>query len=319
MAWRLPKLFGSRVLCPSGSCSHFGRGVSSDTRGLRFCRKCRQGLPCDSACASDPLVITALGTERSGKTNWLIRGLCGMKEASESFTFPIDGQAERWDRHMAILDCGKAFSPTVAVPGVAWCVDLVKDGAAHRVYIHDTSGQEAHSGKLLLRHRSLCRANVLVLVLDPFGIPSVWKRYGKAVQTMRPPVRRALHPFDVRHLSALLRTLQTLRTAPRQNQWDIPLAVVLSKMDVLGLSRDFGDPETATRASVEKACREHLAGWGLENVMRILEARFSKVAYFACQPFGDPPFSPETSLLWALQAGRQRASKPDRGRIRDIL
>ena len=238
-----------------------------------------------------------------------------MKETSESFTFPIDGQAERWNRHKAILDCGKAFSPTVAVPGVAWCVDLVKDGAARRVYIHDTSGQEAHSGNLLLRHRSLCRANVLVLVLDPFGIPSVWKRYGKAVRMMRPPVRRAL-PFDTRHLSALLRTLQKLRTAPRQNQWDISLAVVLSKMDVLGLSRDFGDPKTATQASVEKTCREHLARWGLENVMRILEARFSEVAYFACQPFGDPPFSPETSLLWALQTGQRRTLKPDREGIR---
>jgi len=301
MEWRFPGWRGAKVLCPNASCGHQGWGVAVASGGTpEVCARCHQPLPRGNGRTPAPRALAVLGTERCGKTSWLVRGLDALCMGSDSYTFPLEGQEEQWRAWRQALDLGRVVPPTPAVPGVAWCLDRVQDGRHQRLYVYDTSGLEAVDPQRLARHRSFQHLDGLVLVVDPFGLPVVQRTYGTAVRTMRPPVEPTTRAFGEVHLAAVLQALDTFRPRPLDGRWTLSVAVVVTKLDVMGLIRTLGDERSATEASVEAACRRQLQAWGFENMLRQLDFHFRRVRYFASTPRGNGPFSPGHPLLWSL-------------------
>jgi hypothetical protein len=92
---------------------------------------------------------------------------------------------------------------------------------------------------------------------------------------------------------------------------DVRVAVVISKADLPAVREKIGDVrEGPIRGDV---CRDAIAAWGGENVLRALGTRFRSVEYFACSPLGREadrrcrePFQGSgllEPLLWILQGG----------------
>ena len=302
MAWFFTGRERAKVLCPNGLCGHVGRGAPPGAEGrAHVCRKCRQALPRGSRNGAEPVVVMVVGTHWCGKTSWLVRGIGRLSEGPYELEFPIEGQAEAWRALKGGLDCGRPVPATPAVPGAAWCIDFFKGKAGRRAYVHDTGGSDEGDAAVFMRYRILGRVDALVAVVDPFGIPAVWKKHGPAVKDMRPAVRPSREAFGATQVSSLLQALETLRKGRRRERWEIPVAVVLTKLDVLGLGRSFGDCATATVESVDLACRKQLEQWGYGNLERLLEARFCRSVFFACQPTGAGAFSADAPLVWAVE------------------
>lgn len=311
LIWRIAQLADRRVLCPNGACDCRGGGIpASRSGGEKVCAQCRQLLPKPGRRPHRTAVVAVLGTGRCGRTSWIVRALNGLAEPAGAIEFPIPGQMEAWQQSRSLLAHGRPLSVTVPTPAPAWCVDTRRDGENYRIYLHDTGGREAVEERLLRRRLSLRRINALVLVLDPFGISDVWRKYGPVVEGMHPPVWPSPYCYDVPHLSALVRVLDRLRGKPRRQQWEISVAVVVSKLDVQGLVREFSGCDKSDEAAAMQACQSRLVASRYGNLVRALEQRFSKTAYFPCHPFRSGPCSPVAPLLWLTEAIRSHGSAP---------
>jgi hypothetical protein len=245
-------------------------------------------------------VLAVLGTERCGKTSWLVRGLDAFCSETGDGGFPLAGQADRWLLFRQALGLGKVIPPTPPVPGSAWCRDWVKDGRRQRLYVHDLSGQETADPHRLARYRCFRQLDGMVIVVDAFGLEVVGRKFGPLVRNMRPPVEPSPRSFAGEHLGALVQALEMSGPAPLNAPRPLPVAVVVTKLDVMGLIRGFGEAQ-ASAAEAQTACRRQLAAWGWANMLQALEARFQPVAYFACEPSGKGAHSPAAPFRWLLE------------------
>jgi hypothetical protein len=242
--------------------------------------------------------VALLGSEHCGQTSWLIRGFDAITQSGERYRFPVDGQEQQWEEYLKTLNFGRTVPSTPGLPGVAWCLDFASNGACNRLYLFDIAGEEAADPRRLTRHRNFRYLDGLVLAIDPFGLDPVRRRYGHTIETLRPPVRPTGRPFGETHLSAILRTLEMCRQAPRAGTWDIPVAVLMTKMDVLGLGQRLGSEVSSTGEDIHRACRRQLSEWGFENMIRAIESHFRRVRFFGTWPGAQGPFAPGNALLW---------------------
>jgi hypothetical protein len=180
---------------------------------------------------------------------------------------------------------------------VAWCLDFVLGGACRRLYVYDIAAQEASDVRRLTRHRSLARLSGLALVLDPFGLAAVRERYGHAIRDLRPPVSPTPQSFGEAELAVVMQSLAACRPSPRGGVWNLSVAVVVTKLDVLGLGRRLGS-ETASPEDIHRACRNQAAEWGFENMIRALDAHFRRVRFFGAWPGSRGAFAQGNALLW---------------------
>jgi hypothetical protein len=304
VVWSTSFWWRSKELCPNDTCGHFGRGLRPSSADDPWrCRACRQPLPRPVSLfrTRRPVVVILMGTAGSGKSSWLICGLQKL-ETRRPLTFPIHGQEESWRGCKTAMARGFYPPPTPAVPSVAWCVDL-EGRSWQRLQVYDISGLEAADSTMLARHRSFRHVTCLVLAVDPFSLVAVRSQHGEALRWIRPPVRPASRAFGQEHLGALLSTLENVRASPRDRPWDVAVAVILTKLNVLGLVRMIGEPN-ATLERVNEACRQQLASWDAGSLVRALDVRFHRVHYFAPTPTGEGVFSPDQPLLWAADMAK---------------
>lgn len=294
-------LLPAKTLCPNSACAHFGRPVRSrEHRGPDLCGRCQQPLP-SSHEGEPPAVVMVLGSPNCGKTTWLLRGLQALAGEHEGLRFALASQQDSWEQQTTALDCGRPAASTPAVPGVAWCCDVALEGQWRRLHVHEVGGEASADEATLFRYRAFQRVTGLVLVLDPFAIPALRHRHGAVARSMRPPLRPAPEPYDASHVTALLRVLDRYRAPTEGHRWTIPVALVLTKLDAMGLSLEFGDPRTPNADDVETACRRKLLAWDFDRLLRSLEAHFRPVRCFATDPYAGGAFSPERPILWMLE------------------
>jgi len=270
------------------------------------CANCHQLLPAVASHASSVRSLAVLGVERCGKTSWLMRGITQFA-VERRVAFPLDGQHAAWQSLWRLLEFGKRMRPTPALPGTGWCLDVAGESAPRRIYIYEISGADCSDPGKLARYRALQHVDSLVLVVDPFGLPWARDRYGEAARSMRPPAEPATSAYGEAHLAALMQTLSALRLQPTGARWPIAAAVVVTKLDVIGLFRHFASKDPSAETA-EGACRERLTEWGFANMMRALDLRFLAVRYFACYPQGTGAFSAANPLRWLLADARVPAN-----------
>jgi hypothetical protein len=126
------------------------------------------------------------------------------------------------------------------------------------------------------------------------------QRYLDAVSDLRPPVSPTPEAFNETHLAVLLKTLEVHREPPSAGVWDLAVAVVMTKLDVLGLGRRLGSERTSAD-EISRACRAQAAEWGFDNMTRALETHFRKVRFFAAWPGSRGPFASGNALQWMFE------------------
>lgn len=295
---RIPQWGSPNVLCPSDACGHTGRAVVTGKAAAAKCQACGAQLPKTDRRTPLPRTVVVLGTPRCGQTSWLMRGFKALRESADQFSFLVENQEDCWRSNEIALNLAKRLPPTPAILPVAWCVEYESNGFHERLYVHDVSGCETVDPHRIARHQCWKHVNGMVLVVDPFGLPAVRRKYGQAIQSLRPPIEPTSQAFSGEHLAAVIQAMTAYRVPRRRGHWNVSVAVVVTKLDALGLIRNFGSEPGSTLESVDTACRNHLMQWGFGNMIREFELRFDKVRYFANGSQGRDAFSPANPLRW---------------------
>lgn len=296
---RWPGRGGGELLCPSARCGHRGRALA--TGGPAKCAVCRQALPAGDGAGFPVRAIALLGTDRCGQSSWLVRSFEEITREAERYRFSVEGQESQWEENLKALSLGRPVPSTPALPGIAWCLDFALYGDCRRVYVYDTAAEEVSDPRRLTRHQNLRHVDGLVVVVDPFGLGLVRQRYGHAIQDLRPPVRPTAQSFGETQLAVLLQSLGVARVEPRSGIWDVAVAVVVTKLDVLGLGRRLGSETRSTIEDIHEACRAQMAQWGFENMIRALDSHFCRVRFFGTWPGSRGPFAPGNALRWMFE------------------
>jgi hypothetical protein len=240
------------------------------------------------------------GSERCGQSSWLTRGFADLTAQAERYRFAITGQEGQWEEAERVLSLGNSLPRTPGMPGIAWCLDTVQNGVGRRVYVYDIAADELTEQPRLGRHRSLRQLSGLAIVIDPFGLDLVRQRYGHVIQNLRPPVRPTPRSFGETELNLVLRSFEVCRPAPPNGVWNLSVAVIVTKLDVLGLGAQMESLAAGAGGQIHEACRVQLSEWGFANMVRALDSRFRSVRFFPTWPGASGACAPGNALRWFL-------------------
>jgi len=289
---------GGGLCCPSAVCAR--AGIPAGGLAPQVCPVCGQTLPLADGAAFPSRKVAVVGSERCGQTSWIVRAFDDLTRESERFRFPIEGQEQRWEDQLRALSLGNPLAATPSHPGVALCLDFTQRGICRRLYVYDSAAQESGEACRLARHRNFKYLNGLVVVLDPFGLAPVRHRYGQMIVGLRPPVSPSPDAFAEGRLAVVLRALEVHRPTPPGLCWELDVAVVITKLDVLGLGRRLGS-EQSSPDEIHAACQTQVAEWGFDNMSRALAAHFRRVRFFATWPGAHGAFAASNALQWMFE------------------
>lgn len=160
-------------------------------------------------------------------------------------------------------------------------------------------------------------------MIDSFAIPDYAHYHQTDVQRYQSYIR----PSSLNIMEAYERMLQMFEGSMglrRGRRFPHPIAVVITKVDALGLDYEIGssaarnlmaqDSSLSEEEAINKLVREFLNRYGLDNFVRDIEMQFSRVQYFSCSALGrmpDPmnnqPFTPVRvvdPLIWLLSSAK---------------
>jgi hypothetical protein len=165
------------------------------------------------------------------------------------------------------------------------------------LHLFDAAG-EHFADEHALRDHPIERADAIMFVIDPFAEESVHRG---ALGDLDPDVvSQANAAIDqAQNIAARLVNILEQKLASPDKRFHIPIAVVVTKVDVAGLgkryrigSMNLGRKFTSFDAAVDRAESEDarvcqlMNDLGLGNLLELFKARFDVVGYFAASPLG---------------------------------
>lgn len=312
-------------------CTWFGRGRRAD--GGSFARTNLEAVctnpvtphPVDGSGARSVCVQLA-GGRSAGKTafrNAVVYALTEQLAPAHGIAATCAPDAESLRREVladyASGEVTMTLEPTdLSVPtATALGVRLHGGGLEPDRIFHmvDIPGEAFAANREHERQLHYAGADGVVLMIDPMSIPAVGDTR-----------RRRLGMVDAagvgnedpdRALSALVAKMQDAAGAPARGKLDVPLAIVLGKIDQTGLLTLFDDnavrdltardPALSPDSAHDALVRAFLADNGMGNFLNTVEARFATARYFACSAIGHArgtgPYAPHGTLrplAWIL-------------------
>lgn len=280
------------------------------------CRACRGPLP--TRLGSARLVhIPLVGDTSAGKTTVLVAAVMGLMELARKngleVVFGSNKSGVDFDEAARLLRAGSSVLKTAEPVPSAFLMELRPGGKRRRrergrrvgrslVYFYDPMGESFGDGVGVRNQRYLGHVDGILFVIDPLAVLGT----GLARKALRPPQTDAVkkaspalhHPMD-----AYDRMIADFANYDGRRKHRVPVAVVLSKADVLDQVPQWGFPEG----------RADLAEWldvkaGLGNLVRSLRADFKRVTFWGVSAAADAkaaglPDGPATvdPVLWLLR------------------
>jgi hypothetical protein len=279
----MPGMYGAvrrRCLCGTTlpTLAIFGRG-----RLPAFCPHASCGKPLNEAIGTvRSLHIPVVGGPLSGKTSFLAaamleiqrRDAVEMKFPDRADCLAFEQAAERFAKGIAV-DKTNGASPNATV---VWIADAQQKKSL--LCIYDAAG-ELYAGTTELRRQNFfTHASAMAMLVDPFPIEQF--RVDRASATPSATEAAAESPQNVYG-----RLISTLREQHEGERIDIPLAIILTKADILGIAHEIELP----------GAREWLVRLGEGNLVLSAEHDFRDVRFFACSALGRAPSAAGTEAF----------------------
>lgn len=322
-----PTTFGVfRVRC--GSCGNWLPTIGSARLRLdKICRndKCLADLDHSELGMRAEYRIAIVGAKSSGKSNLMISSIWHFEEQFAPLNhvqIRFENQAEEAAYRMYVdaLKEGRVMNKTMStpVPRAFTLSFRAPDGKGGILYLYDAAGEDFEDEEQLAGH-PIEEYDGVLLVVDPFAEEII--RQTAEQETSEQDVEAAYpSPIEVSEiLGRLLNVLERARGTRVGQKFELPIAVVLTKVDACGLSGKISTAldnparrfrSIAVAALHAEAASNEIRGFlqynGLGNLVRIVD-RFARPAYFAVSALGrsvgwDPtPFQPRgvvAPLLW---------------------
>ncbi len=335
-----------RLFAHQASCEKCGKITRQ-----RLCPNCHIELPLGFGRRRS-LIFAVIGGKDSGKSHYLAvlitqlrQHLCAdlnfaLDEANdetrtrfrEDFYRPIYR-----DGHTILnTQTGRDIDSRVRQP-LIYDLNLLRNGSSRRVrrsvtlVFFDTAGEDLEQeAKMSIANRYICRADGIILLLDPLQLPYVRSRFRDS----------SLLPRESSETAEILsRTIRLIRKERRWGRIPIPLALAFSKFDAVGEVDSLVSPQmqlksnsshnggfnVADYAAVNDEMQSLIASWDGARLLQQVRSSFKRFGFFGfsalgCNPHRDariPHVAPrriEDPFLWLLyQHGLLRKSKKGSG------
>lgn len=253
------------------------------------------------------IFVPVMGGPSTGKSAFLfgaVRQLVDHGVGHERFKAkPFDKRSEDAFRRVeSMLRSGIPPDKTRDPIPRAFNLGLHKNGRlSFLLYLYDPAGEAYQEADKLSEHGFNNYLSGMILIVDPFAIPSVRSQY----RTQLEEKYGAVKPSELSIEEVVDRLLMTLEAdfgLSKRGKVSQPLAIVLNKSDAFGLESLIGAPalDRVMAQLSEKAppdrnearnrvLRNQLVKWGEQAFVSRIEARFSLVSYFACSALGRMP------------------------------
>ena len=269
--------------------------------------------------------IAIVGAKSSGKSNLMISSIWHFEEQFaplNNVKMRFENQAEETAYRMYVnaLKEGRVMSKTISapVPRAFTLSFRTSDGKGGVLYLYDAAGEDFEDEEQLAGH-PIEDYDGILLVVDPLAEEIIRQT---AEQESSEQDVAAAYPSPIEASEILGRLLNVLERAHGTRvgrKFNLPIAVVVTKVDACGLSAKVSialdNPARRFRSMAVAALHAEAASHeirvflrrnGLGNLVRIVD-RFARPAYFGVSALGrsvgwDPtPFEPRgvvAPLLW---------------------
>jgi hypothetical protein len=247
--------------------------------------------------------IPMIGGPSSGKTHYIVASTDALISTYTSlynyrFAFTEPHHESEFRRNIQKLMYGETLAPTpeVAPPAITLKMDVRGVPVPKMLYVYDAAGEAYNSNartNLQSYYKHICG---LIFIVDPCAITLFRLKYEKEIDaiaaTLRPCQTEIMQVHD-----RMMRMLERTRGIRKWGRYRFPIAVVITKVDALGLERVIGtdaanllmakDRSYANEGdAINVLVQEFLRQYGLSDLLRNLEYHFSAVRYFSCSVLG---------------------------------
>jgi Double-GTPase 2 len=258
--------------------------------------------------------IPIIGGQSAGKTNYIVTAIQAFQQTYEkvhhyTISFTNAAHEQNFQARIASLSRGEKLAPTPEITPLAYSLKIKapKKRVPTIAFIYDPAG-EAFNRDATISLQTYCKyIHACIFVIDPCAIPAYRRVYQHDIEL----IRDALGPSegDVEEVyDRSIKMLETYRKVKRIGSYRIPIAVVVTKADALGLQDKIGMPAaqglTESNAAYQTPAeainflvQDFLHQYGLDNLMRKLKEDFSEVRYFSCSALGRLPSDTDKSAF----------------------
>ena len=274
------------------TCSHCGGSINASwltgkNEYSKICPDCGESLNYKGFGRIPESVFVVEGAPRSGKTSFLIEALDLWNKRFESLVLFSDSQQEKDVRLMAErIKAGKFCPPTprLACPE-AYLIRCKKAFNSFLAYFYDTGGVSSRVLDAGASEPYYSLANGIILVIDPWAESGILKAFGKSMNQQFSDYKFASQNADA-VIGRLCSKLEHINAQSSNLEFDIPICVVVTKCDLIGLNKVIGIDNQFTQSSTRwekqsKLVEEFLVKHGMYNFVNIVKTRFKKNAFFA--------------------------------------
>ena len=164
------------------------------------------------------------------------------------------------------------------------------------VHVYDIAGEvfTDNSENEIQKQYEYCQG--IVLMIDPFGIPSVRHRYESK---LTPEDIAGIGKADINGIvDSFLNKLREVTGLSDKKMSSVPLAVVISKIDSADLASEIGDAAVKIKMAEfpnkftdyydtqDYLCRKFLKENGMESFLNNVELKFKDNRFFSCTAIG---------------------------------
>lgn len=279
-------------------------------------------------------VVPIIGGPSVGKSAymvWLVDELRrGATMIGQTVAFMDTDEEKQYEARLEAMRRGRMPVKTVSTNPAAFNLLFERQGIVEsNTYLYDPAG-EAFAGEAeLAPHRFLEYCSGILLLIDPFSIPTVQRSYDIDVSrpgALKPSMQR---PDDL--VDKLLFVLEKNFGYDPASPLPIPIAVVLTKVDAFDLEKLIGYdglPSALDDAGRESACSDRIAtqlrSWDMTPLVETIETRFATRRFFSYSAvgFGSGPratFEPERAGRPFAWLREQEAKSLKRRKLQSIF
>lgn len=281
-------------------------------RLLRICPECRHLWP-KGIGESVSVHIALVGGKAVGKTSYLMTALRQWRRAKHAPAF-IDAaqEAQVKDRWHQLLS-GEEIEPTreVVPPAYTLKIQSAEQAAAKQLYLYDPGGEAFESEVQVSKQTYYQYVDGIIFLIDALSIAGEPPPQRQDIEWQRAQVLKVSQTYE-----RMMAALEMYAGVSKHKQYQVPIAVAVSKVDLAGLHNEIGlptayadmkdDPSVWAEAEAQQV-RAFLCAHGLEHLLRDLELQFAHVCYFACSALGSSkmhesgPSRALEPLLWVVE------------------
>jgi hypothetical protein len=212
----------------------------------------------------------------------------GLTVAEKANATALEQARERFDR-------GVALDKTVAHSLNAFEAKVTDvKGNQSLLYLYDAAGELFQAKTRMDSHHHFSYIHGLLLLVDPFSFEIVQADFAAELKQFETQIR----PASDAPQETYSKTIRALKSFSKGSDLaDVPVAVVVTKTDALGIGRQIETLVSQTPALPNIPPEEHrsngIRDWlvqkGQGNLIRSLTGDFKHVCYFHCSAMGHMP------------------------------